>query len=174
MHKTLMPGQQVPPLSVPLVGGGDFILNVEAPEHFTVVLFYRGLHCPICRGQLSDFQGKLKDFADLGVDVVAVSMDSAERAEQTRTEWRLDSLKLGYGMDEQTARDWGLYLSDKVQDKEPAVFSEPGVAIVRPNGELYHWSLQTAPFGRAKAADIAGVLKFIIENDYPVRGQRAA
>ena len=174
MHTTLLPGQQVPALSVSLAGGGEFILNADAPEHFTIVLFYRGLHCPICRGQLSDFQGKLDEFASLGIEVVAISMDSAERAEQTREEWRLDSLRLGYGMDEDTAREWGLYLSDRVQDKEPAVFSEPGVAIVRPDGELYHWSLQTAPFGRAKAADLAGVLKFVIENDYPVRGRRAA
>ncbi len=174
MHTTLTPGQQVPGLSVELAGGGRFVLNEDAPTHFTMIIFYRGLHCPICRGQLSDFQGKLSAFAELGINVVAISMDTAERAEQTKTDWKLDSLPLGYGMSEDTARAWGLYLSDAIKDGEPAVFSEPGMAIVRPNGELYHWSLQTAPFGRAKAADLAGMLKFVIENDYPVRGRRAA
>ena len=173
MHKTLMPGQQVPALSFPLTGSGQFSLNEPAPEHFTIVIFYRGLHCPICRGQLSDFQGKLDDFAELGVDVVAVSMDTLERAKQTKEDWRLDRLKVGYGLSEDDARTWGLFLSDAIKETEPVVFNEPGMAIVRPNGELYHWSVQTAPFGRAKAADLAGVLKFIIENDYPVRGRRA-
>jgi peroxiredoxin len=174
MHSTLIPGQQVPDLSVPLVDGGKFTLNANAPENFTAIIFYRGLHCPICRGQLSDFNGKADDFAAIGIDVVAVSMDSEDRASRTRDDWRLDKLTLGYGMDEATARAWGLYMSDAIKDNEPAVFSEPGLAIVRPNGQLYHWSLQTAPFGRAKAADLAGVLKFVIENDYPVRGQRLA
>jgi hypothetical protein len=48
------------------------------------------------------------------------------------------------------------------------------MAIVRPDGTLYHWSVQTAPFGRAKAAELAGNLKYVIENDYPVRGTLAA
>lgn len=174
MHSTLVPGQAVPALSVPLAGGGEFTLNADAPENFTIVIFYRGLHCPICKGQLTDFRGKLHELAALGIDVVAVSMNTKELAEQTGRDWDVSGLKLGYGLKRDQAKTWGLYLSSAIRDGEPDVFSEPGMAIVRPDGTLYHWSVQTAPFGRAKAAELAGVLKFVIENDYPVRGTLAA
>lgn len=51
MHdiNTLLPRKPVPPLSVPLVGGGHFDLASEGPKNFTMVVFYRGLHCPVCR-----------------------------------------------------------------------------------------------------------------------------
>ncbi|MGE0565290.1 MAG: hypothetical protein AB7O50_12315 [Pseudolabrys sp.] len=44
----LVPRQPVPPLVVPLAGGGKFELSAEMPLHFTMVVFYRGLHCPSC------------------------------------------------------------------------------------------------------------------------------
>jgi len=169
-----MPGQPVPPLSVSLVGGGHFTLNENKPGNFTVVIFYRGLHCPICKGQLSDFHGKLKDFEALGMDVVAVSMNTKDLAAQTVADWGLSGLRLGFGLTREQARAWGLYMSEAIKDTEPDVFSEPAIAIVRPDGTLYHWSLQTAPFGRAKAAELAGVMKFVIDNGYPVRGTLVA
>lgn len=44
----LMPRQPVPALEVPTVGGGTWRLADQHPESFTMVVFYRGLHCPIC------------------------------------------------------------------------------------------------------------------------------
>jgi len=174
MHTTLLPGQPVPALTVPLAGGGEFTLNADAPENFTMVIFYRGLHCPICKGQLTDFRSKLHDFAGLGIDVVAISMNTRELAEQTARDWDVSGLNLGYGLTRDQAKTWGLYLSSAFKAAEPDVFSEPGMAIVRPDGTLYHWSVQTAPFGRAKAAELAANLKYVIENDYPVRGTLVA
>jgi len=174
MHTTLAPGQHVPALTVPLTGGGEFTLNADAPENFTIVIFYRGLHCPICKGQLADFRSKLHELTALGIDVVAVSMNAKELAEQTARDWDVSGMKLGYGLSKDQAKSWGLFLSSAIRDGEPDVFSEPGMAIVRPDGTLYHWSVQTSPFGRAKAAELAGVLKFVIENDYPVRGTLTA
>jgi peroxiredoxin len=169
-----MPGQKVPALTVPLVSGGEFALNADAPENFTIVMFYRGLHCPICKGQLTDFHKKLADFSAIGVAVVAVSMNTQELAQQTAGDWDIPGLKLAYGLTQDQAKTWGLYLSSAIKDTEPEVFSEPAMAIIRPDGTLYHWSVQTAPFGRTKAADLAGVLKFIVESNYPVRGTLAA
>ena len=42
----LVPRQPVPPLAVRLVGGGRFDVTTENSERFTLVVFYRGLHCP--------------------------------------------------------------------------------------------------------------------------------
>lgn len=80
----LFPNQTVPPLRGDLAGGGQFDLASEKPTNFTLVVFYRGLHCPICKTQLKDLESKLDDFEERGVAVVAVSTDSKERREQTR------------------------------------------------------------------------------------------
>jgi peroxiredoxin len=62
----LLPRQPVPPLSVPLAGGGTWTLAERQPRNFTLVVFYRGLHCPICRAYLAELQARLDDFAARG------------------------------------------------------------------------------------------------------------
>ena len=54
----LFPRQPVPPLNVNLAGGGLFDLRSERPKHFTLLVFYRGLHCPICKSQLKELEVK--------------------------------------------------------------------------------------------------------------------
>lgn len=44
---TLFPRQPVPALMVSLADGGSFDLGAETPAQFSLVVFYRGLHCPI-------------------------------------------------------------------------------------------------------------------------------
>ena len=107
----LFPRQPVPPLNVNVAGGGLFDLRSERPEHFTLVVFYRGLHCPICNGQLRELESKLDEFNKRGVAVVAVSSDTKERAAQTKEAWGLAPLRIGYGLDLAVARSWGLFIS---------------------------------------------------------------
>ena len=172
----LVPRQPVPPLAAPLVGGGRFDIATEKSERFALVVFYRGLHCPICRTQLGDLEVKLPDFAKRGVNVVALSSDGAERAERSKREWKLPNLRLGYGLDLRVARTWGLYLSTgrgvtSAGVEEPALFSEPGLFLVRADRALYFASVQTMPFARPHFADILGALDFVIAKDYPARGE---
>ncbi|MEM1401476.1 MAG: redoxin domain-containing protein, partial [Pseudomonadota bacterium] len=62
----LIPRQPVPSLDLPLAGGGRFVLADESPENFTLIVFYRGLHCPICSNYLGDLASKASDFAERG------------------------------------------------------------------------------------------------------------
>lgn len=175
----LMPRQPVPALEVPTVDGPVWSLAAQKPEHFTLVVFFRGLHCPICKAQLRDLQAKLPDFAKRGVGVIALSSDDAERAGRTRTEWDLPDLTLGYGVSLAKAREWGLYVSSgrgktSIGVEEPAQFSEPGLFLVRPDGTLYFASVQTMPFARPHFADILTAIDFVVAKDYPARGEVAA
>ena len=43
-----------------------------------VVIFYEGYGCIQCMKQLNDFAQKARDFADAGMDVVAISTDVPE------------------------------------------------------------------------------------------------
>ena len=172
----LVPGQKVPPLSVPLVGGGRFDLAAEKPQHFTLVVFYRGLHCPICKTYLRDLESKLPEFEKRGVGVVALSSDDAVRGDQTKKDWGLSPLRLGHSVSLKTARAWGLYVSagrgkTSAGVEEPALFSEPGIFLVRPDGSLYFASVQTMPFSRPHFADILTALDFVIAKNYPGRGE---
>jgi peroxiredoxin len=172
----LIARQTVPPLTVPVVGGDRFDIEKEKPEHFSFIVFYRGLHCPICRTQLGELETKLSEFAKRGVSVVALSSDAAERAERTKLEWKLPNLRLGYGLDLAVARTWGLYISTgrgmtSAGVEEPALFSEPGLFLIRPDRTLYFASVQTMPFARPHFADILAALDFVIAKNYPARGE---
>ncbi|MEM6944656.1 MAG: peroxiredoxin-like family protein [Pseudomonadota bacterium] len=167
----LQPLGKTPALTVPLVGGGSFTLGAEAPEAFDILVFYRGKHCPICRDYLKAIQGELDAADALGARVVAISMDEAERAQRSAAEWGIDRLAVGYAMPEATARAWGLYISSaRAGSAEPAVFSEPGLVVLRPDGTVFFVQLQSAPFTRPDFGKLIGGLRFVLDNDYPARG----
>jgi peroxiredoxin len=173
---TLFPRQPVPPLDVGLADGGTFDIAAEKPASFTLIVFYRGLHCPICKTQLRELESKLDEFDKRGVAVVAVSSDSRERAEQTRQAWGLTRLRLGYGLDLTSARRWGLFISTgrgmtSTGVEEPARFSEPALYLIRPDGALYFGSVQTMPFARPHFSDILPAIDYVLKNNYPARGE---
>jgi peroxiredoxin len=47
-------------------------------------VFYRGLHCPVCRRYTSELNGMIEEFDKRGVSTVITSTDSKERAEQAK------------------------------------------------------------------------------------------
>ena len=172
----LIPRQPVPALEVPTVGGGTWRLADQTPENFTMVVFFRGLHCPICSMYLADLNRKAADFAAQGVNIVVISSDDEARAAETKEKWDLDNLTLGYGLDLDKAREWGLYISTSrgktsTGYEEPALFSEPGLYLVRPDGTLYFGTVQTMPFARPAFGDILKAIEFVVAKDYPARGE---
>lgn len=168
---SIRPTQAVPDLDVPLVNGGRFRLAEQHPTAFMLINFYRGHHCPICRTYLRELDHKLDDFATRGVEVVAISTDTAERAETSRREWQLGRLPVGYGLSIATARRWGLFVSRSISDKEPQEFAEPGLFLVRSDRTLYAASIQTMPFARPHFADLLAAVDYIGKNHYPPRGE---
>ena len=172
---SLMPNKLVPALELKLVGGGQFALADEKPPHFTMVVFYRGLHCPICRRYLSELETLLPEFEKRGVSVVAASSDAQDRAEKAKSGWGLPNLRLGYGLSIEDARKWGLYVSSSKGPTsagvvEPDLFNEPGLFIVSPDGSLYWGTTSTMPFGRPHFNEIVQSLDFVISKNYPARG----
>ncbi len=172
---SLMPNKPVPALELSLVGGGHISLAAEKPQHFTMVVFYRGLHCPICRRYLSELETLLPEFEKRGVAVVAASSDAKDRAEQAKSGWGLPNLCIGYGLSIEEARKWGLYVSrskgaTSTGVVEPDLFNEPGLFIVRPDGTLYWGTTSTMPFGRPHFNEVLQSLDFVIAKNYPARG----
>ncbi len=166
------PTTPAPDLDVPLVGGGQFRLADQHPDAFTLVAFYRGLHCPICRGHLAELNRALDNFAATGVtSVVAVSGDDADRAQRSVTEWRLDHLQVGYEQSVESMRAWGLFVSKGIKEPEPDLFGEPGVFLIRPDTTVYMAAINSMPAARPRIADILDAATFCTDNNYPARGE---
>ena len=167
----LKPGQPVPALDLPLTIEARFELEKQKPENFTMLVFYRGKHCPICRKYLTELGGKLDQFTDKGINAFAISMDSPERAAVSHEEWDTHDLPLAHSLSEDKAREFGLYISEKREgSEEPDVFSEPGLFVVKPDGTLHFAVVQNAPFTRPDLDDLLEGLMFTIEKNYPTRG----
>lgn len=175
MHR-LTPRQPVPALRVPTLAGGEWDLAQLTPERFALLVFYRGFHCPVCKGYIGELDRLVEEFAQRGVSVQALSSDTEERARETRDGWVLENLNLGYGLPLEVARQWGLYISTSrgktsLGIEEPTRFSEPGVFLVRPDRTLYWAAVQTMPFARPHFREMLAGLDFVIKNDYPARGE---
>ena len=111
------------------------------------------------------------DFEERGVEVVAVSSNTEELARRTVEEWKVERLPVGYGLPFDDADRWGLFVSAAASDAEPTQFTEPGIFFVRPDGTLYASIVQTMPFSRPPATNLLKMLEWVIDNDYPARGE---
>ena len=172
----LMPRHPVPALNVPLTSGDRFVLGANPGERFDLIVFYRGLHCPICAKYLLELERLAPEFAKRGVQVLAVSSDDAERGLAMAEKVKAGTMQMAYGLSLKSAQQWGLYISasrgkTSIGIEEPALFSEPGVFLIRPDGTLYYGAVQTMPFARPQFQDLLGAIDFAIANDYPARGE---
>ncbi len=169
----LIPAQKTPALSLPTLDHGTFDLDQTTAANGTLLIFYRGLHCPICQKQLAEVEGKLAEFAKRDVDVVMISSDDEDRARQTVEKAGVSKVKVAHSLSlKEASEDWGLYISSARQGSaEPALFNEPGIFYIQPDRTLYFGWVQTAPFARPQIDDILGALDFAIDKNYPPRGK---
>ena len=171
----LLPRRPVPELRVPTLAHGDFDLVADAPKLFTLISFYRGVHCPVCLKYLRDLEKLIPEYERRGTKVIAVSSDVPERAREMASTVGI-SLRFGYSPSLTIARKWGLYISSSrgktsINIEEPPLFSEPGVFLVRPDGTLYYGAVQTMPFARPLFSELLQAIDFAIAKDYPARGE---
>ena len=165
------PKHTAPDLQFPLLDGNQWTLADQKPGNFTLVVFYRGLHCPLCKKYLQQLQELLPEFEQRGVNVVAVSMDTEKRARLSRQKWELSNLTLGYGLSEKSARDWALYLSAGAKDGEPSEFSEPGLFLVDNSNQVYYSAINSNPWGRPYLPSFVKAVDYIVQSGYPARGE---
>ena len=175
----IYPAKSAPSLVLQTLDGDTFDLKAVSPKQCTIVVFYRGLHCPLCKLYLKEIEEHFDDSTTKGMEVIAVSMDSEETARQTASDVSMSlgggqtSLltKIGYGLTEDQARSWGLYMSSKCPGtSEPDIYGEPGLFVVQPDGTVFFAQVQSGPFTRPAFGQLLGYLQFAFDNNYPIRG----
>ena len=156
----VIPGDTMPAIDARLVGGGRWALAREKAQKLALLAFYRGIFCPICRVWLAELDRLVPQFEKRGVTVIALTCDKKEGAEKAVDEWGLKNLRVGYRLDVEDARRAGLYISEwrglnlVTNAKEPMLFAEPALLLVRPEGELYAAWIQSTPYARVHIAEV--------------------
>ncbi|MCH2043935.1 MAG: AhpC/TSA family protein [Saprospiraceae bacterium] len=169
--KRATPKSEAPELKVNLLNGESWELKEQNPDFFTMVIFYRGLHCPLCKKYLEKLNDIHDDLIAKGVSVIAISMDEVARARKSKMAWNIDKLTLGYGMNKATAAEWGLFLSKAISASEPELFSEPGLFLIKPNNEIYYANTSSNPWGRPFLPSFVQLMDFLKQSGYPARGE---
>ena len=174
MTNKLKSGERLPDATVPKLGGGELRLGVPVDDHdWQMVVVYRGKHCPICKTYLAELKRLAPEFAKTGIGIVAVSSDPEDRARSFTDEIDVP-FPVGYDLTVDQMRTLGLYVSEPRSEKETdRPFAEPGVFVINADGLLQVVDISNAPFDRPDLAGLAKGLKFIRDNDYPIRGRLA-
>lgn len=163
-----LPDDTMPALEAELVEGGAWRLAEEHPSRLVLLVFYCGLHCPICRKWLGKLERLVPRFSEHGVSVIALSCDARDAAERAKREWKLDELRVGFGVEPDDARKAGLYLAEE----NGRLHTEPGILAVKPgDGTLYAAWVQSQPHARPRFSDVlAGVESMLAHGLPPPKG----
>lgn len=161
-------GAPVDPIRVAKVDGGVIEIGMQK-ERWTLLVVYRGKHCPRCKRYLNKLNAMLPDWTAV-MDVAVVSADSRQKAVADRDEfgWTFD---LGYGLTVDQMRGLGLYVSEPLSEAETdRPFAEPGTFAIRPDGSLMLADISNGPASRPDLDELLDGMTFNIDKDRPTRG----
>lgn len=109
-------------------------------------------------------------FSELDIRLWALSTDPFDRAaaQAEREKWDVPILT---DLQEEQTRDLGLYVSSPRSPQEAdRSFAEPGLFVINPESKVQIVDVSNAPFARPDPRSLLAGVKFVIENDYPIRG----
>ncbi|MAQ13510.1 MAG: thioredoxin peroxidase [Sandaracinus sp.] len=170
----LRAGNRFPELHVADPSGATRDLSKPSGDHdWMMVVVYRGRHCPMCTRYLNQLAPLIGQLSDIGVDVAAVSADSAEQLAQHREKLDEMTFPLFHSLSVGQMKELGLYISDPRSPKETDhPFAEPGLFVINEHGTLQVVDLSNNPFVRPDLETLVRGLRWIRDpdNDYPIRG----
>jgi len=166
----LRPNTLAPPLEFPLADGRTWRLRDKRRGALTLISFFRGGFCKYCRAHLAELDAACPDFAGLGVDVVAVSVDDAASASRTMAQQPLTRLDLGYGLRLEDVRAFELFASRREVEGRSIVFAEPALVFIRPSGLVYAVWQNSMSCGRPDLASLCDGLQALAAQGFPTRG----
>lgn len=148
-------GDRFPHLAIKRVGGGCLSLPDDLQGSYGVVLVYRGSWCPYCNAQLAGFSRAESKLTELGIKVVALSVDdeptSAALAEKHHLQFPIGHSAAA----DQIAAALGAYTHDA-----PSYVQSTGF-VLDPDGRILVAVYSSEAIGRLVAEDVVGFVRYV-------------
>lgn len=158
----LAAGSNFPTISLPVLNGG--LRSLSKPRNgfdWMLTIVYRGKHCPLCTNFLKELNAVLPDLVQLGVDVLAVSADSKNRASAHMAEIS-PAFDVAYDLTVVQMQSLGLYVSGPRNGIDvEAPFAEPGLFVINEDGALQIVDISNVPFARPSLEWVVKGLQFL-------------
>ena len=174
MTSKLHPGDMFPALPVHSRDAG--VVDIAKPtgdRDWQMVVVYRGRHCPMCTKFLNGLAAFRERLSSIGIDITAVSGDSADQLAEHLDRLGDVNFPLYYGLTEEQMQSLGLFISLPRSEKETDHnFAEPGLFLVNGDGALQVVDISNNPFARPDLEILVSGLEWIRnpDNNYPIRG----
>jgi peroxiredoxin len=148
-------GDIFPQLTLETVGDGALSVAAHLGGSYGVVLMYRGSWCPYCNAQLAAFARAREKLDELGIKVVALSVDNKADAAALAEKHRLN-FPVGHGVDaDKIAGLTGAYVNDS-----PRYLQSTGF-VLDPNGRVITAVYSSGAIGRLVAEDVIGFVRYV-------------
>src|SRR5215471_8771937 len=148
-------GDAFPVLTLDTVADGTLSVRHYLAGSYGAALIYRGSWCPYCNAQLAAFARAKAKLDELGLKVVALSVDNKANAAALVEKHSLN-LPVGYGVDaEKIAASTGAYVNDS-----PRYLQSTGF-VLDPNGKVITAVYSSGAIGRLVAEDVIGFVRYV-------------
>lgn len=148
-------GQRFPQLEIAAVDGTTISLPNDLAGSYGAVLIYRGAWCPYCNAQLASFARAADEFAELGIKVIALSVDD----EATSTALvNTHDLKFPVGHSanaDDISAATGAFTNDDPHHLQSTGF------VLAPDGSVLTAVYSTGAIGRLVPDDVAGLIRYV-------------
>lgn len=151
----LKPGDHFPAITVTPVDAPTVDLPDALAGHFAVVLFYRGSWCPYCNAQLRAFQRATDKLDDLGVKVVALSVDDEATTRELIAKHDL-TFPVGHSADAAAMHE----ATGAFVNADPAYLQSTGF-VLDPEGKVIVSVYSSGAIGRLLPEDVAGLVNYL-------------
>jgi peroxiredoxin len=153
----LNPGDRFPTLTFNLIDGETIELPDALEGSYGVVLFYRGSWCPYCNAQLRAFQRAQGRLAQVGAQVVAVSVDDEATTKALIAKHELE-FPVGHSADADAVAD----ATGAFVNTEPGYLQSTGF-VLDPDGRVIVSVYSSGAIGRLVPDDVVGLIGHIQE-----------
>ncbi|GMO30436.1 MULTISPECIES: peroxiredoxin family protein [Bradyrhizobium] len=148
-------GDAFPAMALDTVADGTVSVAHHLAGHYGVVLMYRGSWCPYCNAQLAAFARAKEKLDELGIRVVAMSVDDRIDASALVEKHRLN-FPVGYRADaDRIAAVTGAYVNES-----PRYLQSTGF-VLDPSGRVITAVYSSGAIGRLVAEDVIGFVRYV-------------
>jgi peroxiredoxin len=155
----LAPGDAFPPISVTPAGGDVLALPGALAGRYGVVLFLRGAWCPYCNAQLRAFQRAQDRLAELGIRVVALSVDDEPTTRKLIADHGL-TFPVGHSADAHALHD----ATGAFVNHDPVHLESTGF-VLDPEGRVIVSVYSSYAIGRLVPDDVIGLVHYLREHE---------